>query len=178
MAQPATVSVHWREGKYAVPARTTEEPMTTLTRFAAALSLAAASIIVGSAPAANAQTGEDFFVLDTQFSPGPTTVVDAGGAFEGCWKASDLWGSGIQLPDGTVWFEGEKRLQCASGAKVTVHYIVQQVPTGTVGTWDVTGSTLAGATSGGGTLVGDSTACTPERNAGGCILDTFAGDVS
>ena len=136
-----------------------------------------AASVLAAAPAANAQT-EDFFVLDTQFVPGPTTVVDAGGAFEGCWKSSDLWGNGIQLPDGTVWFEGEKRLQCASGAKVTVYYIVQQVPHGTAGTWEVTASSLAGATSGGGTLVGDSTACTPAKKADGCILDTFSGTVS
>ena len=165
------------KGTSAVPAQTTEGTMARLTRITTALLLAVATGVAG-APAANAQTGEDFFVLDTQFVPGPTTVVEAGGAFAGCWKASNLWGTGIELPNGDVWFEGEKRLQCGSGAKVTVHYIVQQVPPGTVGTWDITGSTLAGATSGGGTLVGDSTACTAKKNSDGCILDTFSGDVS
>ena len=151
--------------------------MTMLTRFAAALSLAAASVVT-AAPSATAAPNEDFLVVDTQFFPGPAAVVDAGGAFEGCWKVSDLWGTGIELPNGDVWFEGEKRVQCASGSKVTVHYIARAVEGGTSGTWDITGSTLDGATTGGGTIVGDGTACTPAKNAGGCILDTFSGDVS
>lgn len=151
--------------------------MTRLTRLTAALTLAAAGVL-SVAPSAGAAPNEDSFVLDTQFAPGPTTVVSATGAFEGCWKANDLWGNGITLPSGETWFEGEKRLQCASGAKVTVYYIVQQIPTGTTGTWEITDSTLEGATSGGGTLVGDTTACTKKKNAAGCILDTFSGDVS
>ncbi|MGZ8738394.1 MAG: hypothetical protein ACXWW7_14610, partial [Nocardioides sp.] len=59
-----------------------------------------------------------------------------------------------------------------------VHYVALQVPSGTQGTWEITASTLAGATSGGGTLIGDASACVPLKNSGGCILDTFTGDVS
>ena len=153
--------------------------MKLLTRLAAAGLLVAATLVTG-APAATAAPDEDFFVVDTQFFPGPADVVDAGGAFEGCWKVHDLWGAATELPSGQLQFEGQKRVHCPLGAKVTVYYLVTfDEATGTTsGTWEITDSTLTGATSGGGDLFGDGSACTPDKNSGGCILDRFSGDVS
>ena len=152
--------------------------MTKLTTITAALCLAVSSLLVGSAPSANAQAGEDYFVINTQFRNGPSYIVDAGGAFAGCTSVNDLWGEAVQLSPQRYLFRGEKRLSC-DGGKVTVYYEATTA-TGltTIGTWTVVSSTLAGATSGGGSVHGDSKTCTVDRNSGGCILDTFAGDVS
>lgn len=152
--------------------------MTILTRTIAALCLAAASVVAGGAPAANAQAGEDYFVVNTQFRNAPSDIIDAGGAFEGCTSVNDLWGEATQLSPQRLLFRGEKRLSC-DGGKVTVYYEATTA-TGlvTIGTWTVSSSTLAGATSGGGTVHGDSKTCTLDRNSFGCIIDTFSGDVS
>jgi hypothetical protein len=152
--------------------------MTTLTKIVAALSLAAASVVVVAAPPANALAGDDYFVVNTQFRNAPSYIVDAGGAFDGCTSVSDLWGEATQLSPQRLQFRGEKRLSC-NGGKVTVYYEATSA-TGlvTTGTWSISASTLAGATSGGGSVHGDSKTCTIDRNSFGCILDTFAGDVS
>ncbi len=151
--------------------------MARLTRITTALLLAVATVVAG-APAANAQAGEDYFVVNTQFRQAPSSIVDAGGAFTGCTSVNDLWGEAIPLSPQRFLFRGEKRLSC-DGGKVTISYEATTA-TGlvTIGTWTIVSSTLAGATSGGGSVHGDSKTCTIDRNSGGCILDTFSGDVS
>lgn len=118
-------------------------------------------------------------MVDTQFYGGPSAIVEAG-AFAGCTSVKNLWGAAEAVSPERRLFTGEKRLSCA-GDTVTVYYeATQDTASGkrTMGTWYVTESTVAGATSGGGTLRGDNTACTIAKNSGGCILDTFTGDVS
>jgi hypothetical protein len=153
--------------------------MQNLLRVAATTVLTTASALTG-ATAASAADGEDYFVVDTQFFFGPADVVDAGGAFADCRMVKDLGAATSTTTTGDTQYEGEKRITCAPGTKVTVHYVVilDEAAQRTEGTWWIVDSTLPGATTGGGTLVGDYSACTPMRNAGGCILDTFSGDVS
>lgn len=153
--------------------------MTTLTRLAAALTVAAATVVAGGAPAANALAGDDYFVVDTQFRNSASSIIDAGGAFAGCTSVTDLRGEAVQLSPQRVLFRGEKRVSCGGGKRVTVYYEATTA-TGlvTIGTWTITSSTLAGATTGGGSLHGDSKTCTLDKNSFGCITDTFAGDVS
>jgi hypothetical protein len=152
--------------------------MTKPTKTIAALCLAVASLLAGGAPSAHAQAGADYFVVNTQFRNGPSYIVDAGGAFAGCTSVNDLWGEATQLSPQRFLFQGEKRLSC-DGGKVTIYYEATTASgLATIGTWTVVSSTLAGATSGGGSVHGDPKTCTVDRNSGGCILDTFAGDVS
>jgi hypothetical protein len=128
---------------------------------------------------ATAVAGEDYFVVDTQFTGAPSTIVDAGGAFTGCTSVRDLGGTAEQTGPNQFTFTGTKRVSCAKGSYVIIDYVASTTAGGrrTSGDWWVVQSTLAGATQGGGTVRGDSTACTPRPGAGGCILDTFSGDV-
>jgi hypothetical protein len=151
--------------------------MKSLIRVVLTAVLCGVSLLTG-ATAASAEAGEDYFVVDTQFRRGPNDIVDAGGAFADCTTVRDLWGAATQLSPQRFLFEGEKKISC-DGGSVTIYYAATaasgQV---TIGTWTITSSTLAGATSGGGAVHGDTSLCTPVRAGGGCILDTFTGDVS
>jgi hypothetical protein len=165
-------------GTGVVPAQTTEESMPRLTRITAALCLAGASVVGGGAPSANALAGEDYFVVDTQFRQAPSSIVDAGGAFAGCTSVNDLWGEAIPLSPQRLLFRGEKRISCAGGKVIISYEATTATGLVTIGSWSIVSSTLTGATSGGGSLHGDSKTCTIDRNSGGCILDTFSGYVS
>jgi hypothetical protein len=62
---------------------------------------------------------------------------------------------------------------------VEIEYVARLTAGGrrTAGEWWVIASTLPGATTGSGTVVGDFSACTPAPGPNGCVLDAFAGDV-
>jgi hypothetical protein len=77
-------------------------------------------------------------------------------------------------------FQGTKRISCAQGRYVEIEYVARLTAGGrrTTGDWWVIGSTLAGATTGSGTLRGDFSACTTLPGSDGYVLDTFTGDVS
>lgn len=114
----------------------------------------------------------DYFLVDTQFQPGTSAVVEAAGLFSGCTEVEEL--DATAQVDGPIRFTGEKRLSCAGGARVAMDYDVAFNPdTGrTAGTWHVTASTLPGVEVGDtGLLVGDPGGCTVARQADGCILD-------
>ena len=150
-----------------------------MSRFSRTVQLLA--VLVGvfalMAPPASAATGDDFFVVDTQFKQAPSTIIDSGGAFAGCTTVTDLGGTAEQIGPNQLLFTGDKRVNCPGG-KVTLHYEAElNAASGkrTRGTWTITSSTLEGATSGGGTVRGDSTDCTIEPGSEGCIIDTFAG---
>ena len=141
--------------------------------------LLVAGMAVAGGPATAAQ-GEDYFVVDTQFIAAPSSIVDAGGAFESCTSVRDLGSTAEQTGPNQFTFSGLKRISCAAGSSVLIEYVASTTAGGrrTSGEWWVVDSSLEGATTGGGRVRGDSTACTPRPGAGGCILDTFSGDVS
>ncbi len=117
-------------------------------------------------------TSHDYFVVDTQFRPGTSAVVEASGVFASCTQVREL--DATARVEGRIRFTGEKELSCADGARVVMEYDVAFSPdTGrTAGTWQVTESTLPGVRDGdGGLLVGDPGGCTVARPADGCILD-------
>jgi hypothetical protein len=146
--------------------------MLTATALAAWTTVAAA--------AASAAPAEDYFVIDTQFIRAPSSIVDSGGAFAGCTSVRDLGGTAEPTPNGGFTFSGTKRISCAAGSFVLVEYVASTTAGGrrTSGEWWVVDSNLGGATSGGGTVRGDNTACVLRPGSNGCILDTFSGDVS
>jgi hypothetical protein len=141
--------------------------------FAALLLPAAAGVAAPSGP--NSGT----LVVNTVFDPAMASpVVEATGAFTGCTSVTDL-DSDIKFPPGTAVFSGTKQINCDDGT-ITVSYTAtaEKMLGGTHGSWRVIGGTgdYAGST-GGGRLTGDSSACDP-MGAEGCILDTFAGNLS
>jgi hypothetical protein len=117
-------------------------------------------------------TPRDYFVVDTQFQPGRSAVVEASGVFLACTNVEDL--DATASADGPIRFTGEKQLSCGDGARVVMDYDVAFDPgTGrTAGTWRVSTSTLPGIQDGdGGLLIGDPGGCTVAVHADGCILD-------
>lgn len=143
--------------------------------------LAAAVVGLGLALAplpATAASANSSFTIDTQNVGGASDIVAATGAFASCTEATDLSGFGNQIKPRKVQFSGEKLLTCGD-SWVIVHYdATLNFSNGkrTFGTWFIVDSTLEGATSGGGRLAGDSTACVPVVDF--CILDHFWGKVS
>jgi hypothetical protein len=91
----------------------------------------------------------------------------------------DLGGIAEQIGPRKVIFIGDKLVQC-DGGEVVIHYNAVLNASGkkTSGHWFVVDSTLPGVTSGFGTVRGDSSACEIADGSDGCILDTFAGEVS
>lgn len=117
-------------------------------------------------------TPHDYFVVNTQFQPGGSAIVEASGLFSACTQVTET--DATARVDGPIRFTGEKRLRCADGADVVIDYDVGFNPgTGrTTGTWHVTASTLPGLDGGdGGLLVGDPGGCTMALHSDGCILD-------
>jgi len=145
----------------------------TMRRSAAtALALVLAPLAMASPSAAAVG---DRFVVDTQFYAGQSRVTEATGVFVGCKLVKDRAGTAEDLGGGVLRFTGDKRVLCAAGAKVVLHYIATFSPAATMvtGTWSVTSSSLSGVDVGDvGTLTGTA-ACTTQRNAGGCVRDTF-----
>lgn len=114
----------------------------------------------------------DYVVVDTQFQPGGSAVVEASGVFSSCTRVEDL--DAAANVTGPIRFTGGKELSCSDGAVVLMDYDVAFNPgTGrTAGTWRVTSSTLPGVRYGDhGLLVGDPGGCTVAVEADGCILD-------
>jgi len=133
-----------------------------------ALSVAVVSLALTARVSANSH---DYFVVDTQFQPGRSAIVEASGLFSACTGVRER--DQTARVDGPIRFTGEKRLSCAEGARVVVVYDVTFNPgTGrTAGTWRVTASTLPGVQDGDvGVLVGDPGGCTA-LHADGCILE-------
>ena len=117
-------------------------------------------------------TPRDYFVVNTQFQPGGSAVVEASGLFSACTQVTEK--DATARVDGPIRFIGEKRLRCADGAHVVMDYDVGFNPgTGrTAGTWHVTASTLPGLDDGDdGVLVGDPGSCRVALQSDGCILD-------
>ena len=148
------------------------------------VSLTIAFLTVGAtlvaAPAdARPASSPDWFVADTQFIEGAANpIVDSGGSFAGCTTVLDLWGGGEQTGRNSVVFFGDKEVTCPDGT-VTIHYVAERNGWNTKrtsGYWYVVDSTVPGITEGFGSVRGDASRCTPLPEAGGCILDTFAGD--
>lgn len=134
-----------------------------------ALAVAVFSLALTARVSANPR---DYFVVDTQFQPGRSAIVEASGLFSACTRVEETHATA--RVDGPIRFTGEKRLSCEDGALVVMDYDVGFNPgTGrTAGTWHVTASTLPGIQDGdGGLLVGDPGGCTVELRSDGCILD-------
>ena len=165
--------------------------MTTTRRVVAALAAATVAVALGCLPASGATGTKTMFTVDTQFVDGPSAIVAAIGPLSACTQVSDLEGDGDLRTDNQLVFTGVKLLSCGT-ASVTVGYQAfitlpafqnpNVLPAGggfkTFGTWWVIDSTLAGVSSGGGTLMGDNRTCTLAPGSGGCITDTFRGAVS
>ncbi|GAA2160525.1 hypothetical protein [Pedococcus bigeumensis] len=165
--------------------------MRTTSRVAAALSAAGVAVALGCLPADAAVGTKTMFTVDTQFVDGPSDIVAASGPLSACTQVSDVEGAGDLRTHNQLVFSGVKVLSCGT-ASVTVGYqafitlpALQNpavLPAGggfkTFGTWWVIDSTLAGVSSGGGTLMGDSRTCTLDPGSDGCITDLFRGTVS
>ena len=150
-----------------------------------ALAIAAVATVGLSAPAQAAGT-RTAFTVDTQFIDGPSLIVAASGPLAACTSVLDLENNAEGRTRQQALFSGVKELTCGS-ATVTIGYEAfisfgaEPARGGaftTHGTWWVLDSTLAGVTSGGGVLMGDSRRCQPAEGSEGCILDTFKGSVS
>ena len=131
------------------------------------------------------------FTVDTQFVDGPSDIVAASGPLSSCTQVTDLEGNSDGRTHNQLVFSGVKELTCGT-ASVTIGYQAfitlpalqnpNVLPAGggykTFGTWWVLESTLAGVSSGGGALIGDTRTCTLDPGSGGCITDMFRGSVS
>lgn len=165
--------------------------MRTPTRVAALLAAAAGAVALGCVPAHAADGTLTTFTVDTQFVDGPSQIVAASGPLAACTQVTDLANATDLRTHNQLVFSGLKQLSCGA-ATVTVGYQAfislpafqnpNVQPTGggfkTLGTWWVVDSTLAGVSSGGGTLMGDNRSCTLAAGSGGCITDLFRGSVS
>ena len=169
--------------------------MNTTTRMAAVLAAAAAvagatvfSVLPASAASAGTPTS---FTVDTQFRAGPSDVIAASGPLASCTQVTDLETAADPRTHNQLVFSGVKLLTCGS-ATVTIGFNAfitipafqnpKVIPAGgaftTHGDWWVLESTLAGVSSGGGTLIGDGRSCIPNEGSGGCVTDAFRGFVS
>ena len=165
--------------------------MRTTSRVAAALAAAAVVVALGCVPANAAAGTMTMFTVDTQFVEGPSEIVAASGPLSSCTEVTDLENHGELRTHNQLVFTGVKQLSCGAST-VTVGYQAfitipafqnpNVLPAGggfkTLGTWWVVSSTLAGVSSGGGTLMGDNRTCTLDEGSGGCITDLFRGSVS
>jgi hypothetical protein len=142
------------------------------------LTVVGASALTAPPPGARPAAAPDYFVVDTQFIEGADNeIVDSGGSFAGCTTVFDLWGGGEQTGPNSQVFFGDKEVTCPDGT-VTVHYVAERKGSGTrrtTGYWYVVESTVPGISEGFGSVRGDASRCTPLPEAGGCIIDTFAG---
>ena len=157
----------------------------------AALAAVAVAVALGCLPATAATGTKTMFTVDTQFVDGPSDIVAASGPLSSCTQVSDLDGNADLRTHNQLVFTGVKLLSCGT-ASVTIGYQAfitlpafqnpNVLPAGggfkTLGTWWVVSSTLAGVSSGGGTLMGDNRTCTLDPGSEGCITDLFRGMVS
>jgi hypothetical protein len=165
---------------------------TTTRRVSATVAAIAGAAAFGAAPAHASSVGTPTsFTVDTQFVVGPSDITAATGPLSACTQVTGVEQSTDLRTHNQLVFSGTKLLTCGS-ATVTVGYRAfisipafqnpTVLPAGgaykTQGDWWVIDSTLAGVTSGGGKLTGDSRTCTPDEGSGGCITDTFRGFVS
>lgn len=143
-----------------------------------ALATVSTSMVAAPAIGATPASSPDYFVVDTQFIEGAAnTIVDSGGSFEGCTTVTDVEGGGEQTGRNSSVFFGDKVVACPEGT-VTIHYVAERNGRNTPrtsGYWYVVESTVPGISEGFGSVRGDAARCTPLPEAGGCILDTFAG---
>ena len=165
--------------------------MHTTTRMAAVLAAAAGAVTFSVLPATAAAGTPTSFTVDTQFVDGPSDITAATGPLSACTQVTDLENAADLRTHNQLLFSGVKLLTCGS-ATVTIGYHAfitipafqnpNVVPAGggftTHGDWWVLESTLAGVSSGGGTLIGDGRTCTPDAGSGGCVTDAFRGFVS
>ncbi len=149
----------------------------------AALAGIAALATLGIAGPTHAAGPPSGFVIDTQFVEGDSDVT-GWGAFASCTSATSISNDPVPRTPAQPLFSGLKILHCADGATVTVEFsafITFPAPGArggafkTFGNWSVVESTLAGVTSGGGKLMGDSRTCEVEAGSDGCITDSFRG---
>lgn len=142
------------------------------------LTTVGATLVAAPPAVARPASSPDYFVVDTQFIEGAAnTIVDSGGSFAGCTTVLDLSGGGEQTGPRSQVFFGDKEVTCPDGT-VTIHYVAERNGSGTrrtSGYWYVVDSTVPGISEGFGSVRGDAARCTPLPEAGGCILDTFAG---
>jgi hypothetical protein len=112
--------------------------------------------------------------------------VAATGPLAACTSVTDASNDPVGRTRNQPLFSGEKILHCGA-ARVTLGYEAFITAPDfhaaggaftTHGKWWVVDSTLAGVSSGGGVLLGDSRRCTPDEGSDGCILDTYSGSVS
>jgi hypothetical protein len=151
----------------------------------------AGAVALGCVPANAAAGTMTMFTVDTQFVDGPSAIVAASGPLAACTQVTDLENDADLRTHNQLVFSGVKQLSCGA-ATVTVGYQAfitlpalqspKNLPVGggfkTLGTWWVLDSTLAGVSSGGGTLMGDNRSCTLDEGSTGCITDLFRGSVS
>ena len=163
--------------------------MKSTPRALATVAAVAGLALLGGAPAhADAGTMTSFTV-DTQFIAGPSDITAATGPLSSCTQVQDLSNFADLRTRNQLVFSGEKQLTCGSASVVVGYNAFITIPSlqngspargagfRTFGDGWVVSSTLAGVSSGGGKLAGDSRTCTIDEGSDGCITDSFRGFV-